>query len=135
MEAPRWHPRANHAGNVIAVSVLLDAEGITMPGFTVQLEARAPVVVDSCLFLFSIMLRTQKGQRRVYQLEICPAGKRSHNGKTGPLYGPHEHLGIAPNDIAVQVLDPALHCGNWAGCWEWFLKRCNLTAPAMHAPC
>jgi hypothetical protein len=31
MEAPLCLPRANHAGNVIAVSVLLDAAGITIP--------------------------------------------------------------------------------------------------------
>lgn len=134
MEAPQWRPRENHAGNVIAVSVLLDADSITMPGFTVQLEARAPVVVDSCLYLFSIMVRTSRGPRRAYQLEVCPHGKRSHNDRAGPIFGPHEHVGVEPDDVVHSVSDTALHCGDWYGCWEWFLRRCTLTAPTMRAP-
>jgi len=117
-----WQPRINHAGHLLGVAELVDAAGITLPGLTVQMEIKAPVVAVSCLYLFSIMRLTGRERRPVYQLEVTPAGKRSHNGLV-PLYGPHEHVDVLE---PVSVSHPSVNCDNWDGCLSWFFTRVSI---------
>jgi len=117
-----WQPRMNHAGHLIGVADLVDAAGITLPGLTVQIEIKAPILVVSCLYLFSIMQLAGKERRPVYQLEVTPAGKRSHNGLV-PLYGPHEHVGALE---PVSVNHPSVNCDDWDGCLGWFFTRTSI---------
>lgn len=127
-----FEDRTNHAGHQCAVAVLTGAEGSTLPGLTIQLEVKASAATDRCLYFFSIMLRQGQTRRRIYQLEVCPANKRSHNGPGLVLYGPHEHVGdLAPTG----VLDPEVRCGEWSNGWRWFRARCNLTAEIRTIPC
>ena len=45
-QALRWSglkPRSNHAGHLVGVAELVDVQGITMPGYTLQIEIKAPV--------------------------------------------------------------------------------------------
>ncbi len=124
-QALRWSglkPRPNHAGHLVGVADLVDAQGITLPGYTLQIEIKAPVVTARCLYLFSIMRLHQKQRRRVYQLEVAPRGKRTHNGAT-TIYGPHEHVGESE---PTPVLDSGVDCDNWKGALRWFFNRISV---------
>lgn len=64
----RWSglkPRHNHAGHLIGVAELVDSSGITMPGMTLQIEVKAPVDCERCLYLFSIMRLKNRQRRRL----------------------------------------------------------------------
>ena len=41
-----WVARRNHAGSAHCVAVLVGIDGATLPGLTVALEVKAPVVVQ-----------------------------------------------------------------------------------------
>lgn len=121
-QALRWSgfkPRSNHAGHLVGVAELVDPQGITLPGYTLQIEIKAPVDTARCLFLFSIMQLHQKRRRRVYQLEVAPRSKRTHNGATA-IHGPHEHAG---EDEPTPVAHPDVDCDNWPGALRWFFNR------------
>lgn len=117
-----WQQRNNHAGHMLGVAKLVDAGGITMPGLTVQLEIKAPVVAVSCFYLFSIMRLAGRERRPVYQLEVVPHGKRSHNGLL-PLYGPHEHVGALE---PVGIDHASVNCDDWDACLTWFFIRTSI---------
>lgn len=127
-----WQPRSNHAGHVIAASIAVDSQGITLPGQVIAIEVRAPVVVDSCLYLFTLFKLVNGQRRRVYQLEVVPASKRSHNEPAGALYGPHEHWG---DEQVRGVSHPTVHCGDFAGSLAYFTQRCTLDPLLVTAPC
>lgn len=124
-QALRWSgfkARGNHVGHLVGVAELMDAQGVTMPGYTLQIEIKAPVDTARCLFLFSIMRLHQKKRSRVYQLEIAPRSKRTHNGPV-PIYGPHEHLGDAEPSA---ITDSGVDCGNWPATLQWFFNRVSV---------
>ena len=132
VEPLEFEDRTNHAGHQSAVAVLTDAEGATLPGLTIQLEVKASATTDRCLYFFSIMLRHGQTRHRIYQLEVCPSNKRSHNGPGLVLYGPHEHVGDL---VPTAVQDPDVRCGEWSNGWRWFRGRCNLAAEIRTIPC
>ncbi len=75
-QALRWSgfkPSSNHAGHLVGVAELVDAGGVTLPGYTLQIEIKAPVVTARCLYLFSIMRLHQRQRLRAYQLEVARA--------------------------------------------------------------
>ncbi|MGS1060563.1 hypothetical protein [Burkholderia glumae] len=86
-------PRKNHAGYQLAVVRPEDELGATLPGLTVEVETKAPLMVDACRTTVSLFLLHQGVKWRVHQIEVQPSSKRSHNGSGGALYGPHEHRG------------------------------------------
>jgi hypothetical protein len=123
--------RDNHVGHLIGSAILVDQQEITIPGVTIEIEVKAPIVTSRCLLLFTLRHREGKRRPRVYQLEVVPGDKRSHNGEVS-LYGPHEHfleLG------AVSIQSPEVHCDNWEGCFDWFLKRINIAHFEVERPC
>lgn len=125
-----WERRSNHAGHVISTAELFELDGTTIPGVTVQFEVKAPVVALSCLFLLSVMQLTGRDRRRIFQLEVCPPSKRSHNGPI-PLYGPHEHVG---NLDPSPVTTPDVNCENWSGSTNWFLLRTGIAPFPIQSP-
>lgn len=125
-----WSPRSNHVGHLLGTAALVDSAGITIPGLTMQLEVKAPVVFTSCLFLFTLMRLRGKDRSRLYQLEVAPAGKRTHNGATA-VYGPHEHL---LSQEPIPVSDPGVNCDSWDDCAAWFLLRTSIVAPSLPNP-
>lgn len=130
---PRWggfDKRNNHAGHLIGVSDLIDQSGITLPGYTLQIEVKAPIVADRCLYLFGILRMRGAKRRLVYQLEVAPRNKRTHNGAQ-PIYGPHEHIG---NTKVVAVNHPDVDCSNWHGSLRWFFTRTNIAAFEIEDP-
>jgi hypothetical protein len=125
-----WASRGNHSGSLIGIAELVETTGVTIPGVTIQLEVKEAVAVDSCLFLFSVMHFSNRMRRRLYQLEVAPAGKRTHNGPT-PLYGPHEHIGsMEPS----RVTAPDVNCGSWGSCLAWFFTRVSITPLQIDDP-
>jgi hypothetical protein len=117
-----WRARSNHAGHLVGVAELLGPDGVTLPGYTLQIEIKAPVDTNRCLFLFSIMRLHQKRRLRVYQLEVAPHNQRTHNG-AAVVYGPHEHISTA-EPTAVDAL--AVRCDNWVGSLQWFFNRTSV---------
>lgn len=133
-QAIRWSgfkPRHNHAGHLFGVAELADTFGVTIPGLTLQIEIKAPVDSQRCLFLFSVMQLVQKKRVRTYQLEVAPITKRTHNGKT-PIYGPHEHVG--DKNEPTPVVSPDVSCDNWSGCLQWFFNRVSVAPFPIENP-
>ena len=125
-----WLPRGNHAGHLIGTAALVDASGVTIPGLTMQLEVKAPVIAIACLYLFSIMQLQGRDRSRVYQLEVAPAGKRTHRGLT-TIHGPHEHL---LSEEPTPVIATGVNCDSWDECAAWFLLRTSIVAPTLPNP-
>lgn len=132
--AIRWSgfkPRHNHAGHLFGVAELTDASGVTIPGLTLQIEIKAPIETQRCLYLFSLMQLVQKKRVRTYQLEVAPETKRTHNGPV-PLYGPHEHTG--DDDEPAPVASQDVSCDNWHGSLLWFFNRVSVTPFLIENP-
>ena len=127
---PTWQQRNNHTGHVICIAQLIDGDGIIQPGLTVELEMKAPVFAERCYYLFS-MFRLEHGKRkRLYQLEVQPQGKRTHNAVI-PIYGPHEHLG---DEEPIAVTDTTVTCDNWAAGWLYFCSQTGIVHATVNAP-
>lgn len=114
--------RSNHAGHLLGVAELVDAQGITLPGYTLQIEVKAPVDTARCLYLFSIMRLRHKQRLRVYQLEVAPRSKRTHNGAS-TIHGPHEHI---DDSEPTPVADSSVDCDDWPGSLKWFFSRSGI---------
>ncbi len=121
--ALNWTERDNHAGLLLATAQPEDATGAILPGMTLQLVVKRPIVVDRCLYEFGLFQLEQGVRRRVYQLNVSPADKRSHNSPGGALYGPHEHVG----DQVRSVTDPDIVCGRLDVAFAFYCRQINLT--------
>lgn len=120
--------RSNHSGHLIGVAELVDYNGITMPGLTLQIELKEHLTAVRCLYILSIM-KLVKGQRkRIYQLEVAPKNKRTHNGKDAVIYGSHEHDG--ENVVAIDDVT----CDNFPDAVAWFFKRTNIVPFQIENP-
>jgi len=117
-----WSNRDNHVGLLLALTQPEDESGAILPGLTLQLEIKRPIVVDRCLYEFGLFLLEHGVRRRVYQLNVSPADKRSHNGPRGALYGPHEHLG---NQV-LPIDDPDIACGRPDVAFAFYCSRISL---------
>lgn len=90
----RLQPRRNHSGYLSAAVRAEDEADATIPGVTVELELKTPLLVESCKNIASIYLLRSGVKYRVYQIEVQPADKRSHNAPGNAIYGLHEHVAI-----------------------------------------
>ena len=118
-----WAARSNHIGLLLASAQPEDETGAIMPGLTFQLEVKRPIVVDRCQYEFGLFVLENGVRRRAYQLNVTPLNKRSHNAASGPLYGPHEHIG----DSVQVVADPNIQCGQLGVAFQFFCQKINLT--------
>jgi hypothetical protein len=126
-----FQKRNNHVGSVIGSAQLSDMNNIFLPGITLEIEVKAPIVTARCLLLFTLMRRQGLARRRVVQLEVCPTDKRSHNGIT-TIYGPHFHIG---DDEPTAVSENGVNCEDWDGSLGWFLNRVNVYPFAIEKSC
>lgn len=117
-----WSERDNHVGLLLASAQPEDETGAILPGLTLQFEIKRPIVVDRCLYEFGLFLLEHGVRRRVYQLNVSPTDKRSHNGPLGPMYGPHEHVG----DRVLPIDDPDVACGRPDVAFAHYCRRINL---------
>lgn len=126
-----WSERDNHVGLMLASAQPEDETGAILPGLTLQLEIKRPIVVDRCLYEFGLFLLEHGIRRRVYQLNVSPADKRSHNGPLGPMYGPHEHVG----NRLLPIDDPDVACGHPDVAFAYYCHRINLVfSGALNSP-
>lgn len=126
-----WAERVNHSGHLLATAALEDDTGAILPGLTLQLEVKRPIVADRCLYELGLFLLQNGVRRRIYQLNVCPPDKRSHNGAAGTLHGPHEHVG----DHTAAVTDPTVRCGALGVAFAVFCRRVNLSfSGALNPP-
>jgi len=126
-----FHPRANHRGLVVGTAILVDANGVSIPGMTLQIELRVGTVVADCLIFYSIFQLIGSRRVRGYQLEVCPDEKLSHNG-VQKIFGPHEHM---PNGETHAVQENGVNCNNWDASFKYFLKRTNIEFFPVEQPC
>lgn len=121
--SPEWRPRTNHAGHLHLQGQFEDEEGALIAGLTLQIEIKAPIIVQSCLYLFTLFSFSHGAKHRVYQLEVAPSHKRTHNSPEGALYGPHEHIG--------EIVEPVdgLSCSDFDGACAHFAHRCSIALP------
>ena len=117
-----WSNRDNHVGLLLALAQPEDESGAILPGLTLQLEIKRPIVVDRCLYEFGLFLLEHGVRRRAYQLNVSPADKRSHNGKVGAMYKPHEHVG---NQV-LPIDDPDIACGRPDVAFAFYCNRISL---------
>ena len=117
-----WSERDNHVGLLLASAQPEDDTGAIFPGMTLQLVVKRPVVVDRCLYELGLFQLEHRVRRRVYQLNVSPADKRSHNSPDGALFGPHEHVG----DRVLPINDPDIACGHLDVAFVFFCQRINL---------
>lgn len=126
-----WSERDNHVGLLLASAQPEDNTGAILPGLTLQLEIKRPIVVDRCLYEFGLFLLEHGVRRRVYQLNVSPADKRSHNGPLGPIYGPHEHVG----NRVLPIDDPDVACGRPDVAFAYYCRRISLVfSGAFNSP-
>lgn len=114
--------RPNQANFLIGTAQLTDTSGVFLPAVTLEIEVKPPVVVDRTVLLFSLRKRMLQTRCRIYQLEVCPGDKRSHNGDP-VIYGPHEHL---LEDEVHPVAGKGVNYDDWSGSFKWFLQRINV---------
>lgn len=102
-----WGERDNHAGLLLASAQPEDETGAIPPGLTLQLVVKRPVVVDRCLYEFGLFQLEQGIRRRVYQLNVSPADKRSHTVCRGPSAAPMNMLATrcGPSPILISPAD------------------------------
>lgn len=126
-----WSERDNHIGLLLTSAQPEDETGAILPGLTLQLGIKRPIVVNRCLYEFGLFLLEHGARRRVYQLNVSPSDKRSHNGHLGPIYGPHEHLGSR----VLQIDDPDVACGSPDVAFAFYCRRINLAfSGALNSP-
>ena len=125
-----WKCRGNHVSHLIGVAELIDSDGISIPGLTVELEVKAAIIADTCLFIFSVMKLRGRERVPVYQLEVASRAKRTHNGQT-TIYGPHEHIGSTE---PTPITDLAVDCSSWTQCFDWFTTRANIVDLTLDNP-
>lgn len=126
-----FRPKESHWGLLVGTAIVFDADEVSIPGMTLQIELRVPTLVDDCLIILSVFQRAGSVRHRAYQLEVCPVDKLSHNGES-PIYGPHVHL---PNGEVHPVRDAGVDCANWDGVLAWFLSHTKIERFDLDQPC
>lgn len=116
----RFQQKPNQGNLLIATCALDDDTGATLPGLTMQLEIRRPLIVNRWQFEFGLFLLQDGHRKRVYQLHSSPLDHRSHNDKNGAIYGPHEHVGDSVTAVMMSTPDDP------ASVFALYCKRINL---------
>lgn len=123
-----WQKRTNHAGHLVAIARVEDADGAILPGLIVELECKAALTLNRCLFLFTLFTQRHGAKLRAYQLEITPPEKRTHNEPGNIIYGAHEHWG----DKTIAL--PGFGCDDYSRGFAHFCQQINLTAVQLELP-
>ncbi|MEQ1527446.1 MAG: hypothetical protein ABL911_11970 [Gallionella sp.] len=119
-----WQKRNNHAGHWVAIERVEDADGAILPGLIVELECKAALTLNRCLFLYTLFTQRHGAKLRAYQLPE----KRTHNESGNIIYGVHEHWG--DKAIALQ----GFGCDDYSRGFEYFCRQINLTAIQLELP-
>lgn len=123
-----WQKRTNHAGHLVATARVEDVDGAILPGLIVELECKAALTLDRCLFLFTLFTQRHGAKLRSYQLEITPPDKLTHNEPGNIIHGTHEHWG----DKTIAL--PGFGCDDYSRGFAHFCQQINLTAVQLELP-
>jgi hypothetical protein len=74
-----------------------------------------------CLWDFGLFKFKDGKQLRLYQINVVPEDKASHNTPTGAWYGPHQHFG----ELRMEKFDAAAPapCASHEAWFKQFLTR------------
>lgn len=114
--------KATHSAFKVIYFRPLDEDRVSIPGLSIEITIRTGLVVDRCKYTFTLFMLSQRKKHRVYQLEVVPADKRSHNGPPR-IYGPHEHYGDSGD---VRPVQNSLCCSDYKEWLNLFCQRINL---------
>lgn len=117
-----WGEDPTQSRYQLARFLVADENGATIPGLTVAFDFRRGNVANDCKFTFTLFGQRGTARRRIYQIEVVPPERRSHNGESGALYGPHQHFGEKALPLNVDALG-CTHHEQWV---REFLKRANI---------
>lgn len=123
-----WQKRDNHVGHWVATARVEDADGAILPGLIVEVECKAAITFDRCLFLFILFIQKHGAKLRAYQLEIAPPDKRTHIEPGNIIRGAHEHWG----DKAIALA--GFGCDDYSRGFAYFCQKINLTAIQLELP-
>jgi hypothetical protein len=103
---------------------LVTAEGATIPTLSVELCVRVGRFEQDCLWDFGLFKFKTGKQLRLYQINVVPEDKASHNEPTGTWYGPHQHFGqLRMEKFGSDAPKPCVSHEAW---FKEFLKRANI---------
>lgn len=125
-----WGADPTQSRYQLARFLVADDDGATIPGLTVEFDFRRADVANDCKFSFTLFVQRGTARRRVYQIEVVPPHRKSHNGDSGALYGPHQHLGERALAIDVGPLG-CMHHEQWV---REFLKQANIGWGGVYHP-
>lgn len=125
-----WGEDPTQSRYQLARFLVADESGATIPGLTVEFDFRRGDVVNDCKFSFTLFGRRGTVSRRVYQIEVVPPERKSHNGESGALYGPHQHVGEKALAIDVGALG-CMHHELWV---REFLRQANIGWGGVYQP-
>lgn len=126
-----WSERPNNSRLLQSVATLLDDDGATIPGVTVELRYRHGTVADECKYLFTLFL-FRGNRERIYQLEVVPPHQRSHRHEGGEWwYGPHQHFGHRAEKLPDEV---TVGCDDHENCFRVFLRLANIQFSGRYLP-
>jgi hypothetical protein len=117
-----WGEKKNHAGLLIATAALDDETGATIPGLTLQLEIKKAILVERFQFELGLFILVKGVRTRVYQLNVTPLDRKSHNDPVNPIYGPHQHIGSRHAEPVQR-----LQSGDFAEAFCFFCTKTNIT--------
>lgn len=117
-----WATKQNQSNILLCSLQPMDVTGSYMSGLSIALEIRKAALVDRCCWEFGLFKLHGRVNARVYQLNVTPADKQSHNGTLGAIYGPHEHHGSE----VTPLTRPPLDCAGIEAAFEYFCQKINL---------
>lgn len=116
-----YTPKASNKAFQVITFRPEDELGITIPGVTIEICLRTPQVVHDCKYTFTIFRLKGQRKERIYQLEVVPAKKKSHNGPP-KIYGPHVHILDAVSSVGLDLC-----CEDYQDWLAWFCAQVNLS--------
>lgn len=121
----KWQAKPNNPSMFVESNLFEEDQITTIGGLTMHLEmGTSPKIKGRCRWEFSLFAFVQGRKQRIYQLHVSPPDKRTHNSKTGAIFGPHEHYGEYETKA---VIDGNINCTNFEYAFKIFCERTNIT--------
>lgn len=126
-----WNERPNNSNFLAATANILDENGATIPGLTMELAYRRGRIAEDCKYDFSIFSLRGNRKRRVYQINVVAPDRWAHIDGDGTWFGPHQHFGERAARIEP---DPGLGCTDHEKWFRLFLKQANIQFSGKYLP-
>lgn len=127
---PDWEQKPTNSRFWTRSIEVYDESYVTIPGMLVCLESRTGRIPGECKDLYTLFQQRPWGDwERLFQIEVVPGDKRSHNGPDGEVYGPHLHYGHDPSSHQVRQIASVLSCAvdDRRGWFRRFQRHVNIS--------